>query len=286
MTFKLTVLGSGAWEGIPSPFGTSRIDQLAKKAPSSKDNRTRPEFLVETDVGSFLIEISPDIRLQSTRFNLVKIRDFVISHWHFDHLFGLYELHAWSEIQMDGKINVFCSQETSKFIEKQIAFIPKTVVVVKPFGTFSLRGTKITALPVSHMYKRDNGIPEDKLDNAFGYLIEYKRRKIVYLGDYYAIPKKTMNLIKDADLVIADGTYLFEKRFPDNKWQNELKRDQDHMHGDDIINFVRGLNAKKIIFHSISSLSDLNHKEMQNLLGKNMFISYDGMKLELDTTKG
>jgi len=76
MVFKLTVLGSWAWEGIPRPFGNSRVDNLAKKEPNSKNNRTRPEFLVETGEGKFLLEISPDIRQQSTRFNLENIRDF------------------------------------------------------------------------------------------------------------------------------------------------------------------------------------------------------------------
>ena len=57
---KLKILGSGAWEGIPAPFCNCKICESAKK-PNSKDNRTRPQILVETEKGQFLIEISPDI---------------------------------------------------------------------------------------------------------------------------------------------------------------------------------------------------------------------------------
>ena len=78
---KIKILGSGGWNGIPASFCDCKVCGLAKENPDSKNNRTRPEILVETKKGRFLIEISPDIRLQSTKFNLVNIKDFLISHW-------------------------------------------------------------------------------------------------------------------------------------------------------------------------------------------------------------
>lgn len=281
MVLKLTVLGSGAWEGIPRPFGKSKIDNLAKNDPNSKNNRTRPEFLIETDKGKFLLEISPDIRLQSTRFDLENIVDFLLTHWHFDHLFGIYELHAWSEFEVDGKINIFCSSKTRDFIENQMAFIPKNIKVIKPFEKFNLHDAEITALPVAHMHSIDKDVPEDELNNVFGYLIEYQRKKLAYLGDYYFIPKKTLELIKNIDLLIADGTFLFEEKFPNKRYQNELKRDPDHIHGRKILEFVKEIKAKKTIFHSISSLTELPHDELQRSLPKGMCLSYDGMQIEI-----
>jgi len=55
----------------------------------------------------------------------------------------------------------------------------------------------------------------------------------------------------------------------------------DHLHGKQILDFTGGLNAKKVIFHSISHLTEKSHDELQKLLPKNMFLSYDGMELEL-----
>lgn len=59
---NITTLGSGAWEGIPAPFCTCTVCTLAVQDPSSKNNRTRPEFLIENEGGAFLMELSPDIR--------------------------------------------------------------------------------------------------------------------------------------------------------------------------------------------------------------------------------
>ena len=107
---KIKILGSGAWEGIPVPFCKCKICRNAKNT-DSKDNRTRPEILVETDKGKFLIEVSPDIRIQSSKFNLPNISDFLISHWHFDHMYGLLELHAWSEFVLGKKLKLYCSKK-------------------------------------------------------------------------------------------------------------------------------------------------------------------------------
>jgi len=280
ITMKLKILGSSAWEGIPVPFCKCKICESAKK-PKSKDNRTRPQILVETKKGQFLIEISPDIRIQSTKFNLPNISNFLISHWHFDHMYGLLELHAWIEFVLGKKPKLFCSQKTKEWLDQSFAHIPKEIIVVKPFKKFDLFGIKITPIPLYHMYWQDKNVKENELNNTFGFVLEKKGKKAVYLADYYKLPNKSLELIKNSDIIIADGTYLFEEMFLDKPEQNNLKSDPDHLHGKQILDFVSGLNAKKVIFHSISHLTEKSHEELQRLLPKNMFISYDGMELEL-----
>jgi phosphoribosyl 1,2-cyclic phosphate phosphodiesterase len=273
---KVKILGSGCWEAIPAPFCKCRVC----KSNDSKDNKTRPQILIETEKGQFLIEISPDIRLQSIKHNLNKISNFFISHWHFDHMYGLLELAAWSRIIMKGKINLFCSQKTKEWLEKyNFNHIPKKIISIKPFEKIKLLGTEITPLPVYHMFSQDKDLKENELDNVFGFLIEKDGKKIVYFPDYFKVPKKTLDMIKNLDAVIMDGTYLFEEEFPDKPEQNDLKNDHDHLHGKQILEFAKSLDAKKIFFHSISHLSEKTHKEMQKQLPADMFISYDGMEI-------
>ena len=276
---KIKVLGSGGWEGIPTPFCACRICESAKN-PGSKDNRTRPEILVETEKGSFLMEISPDIRLQSTRFGLENIQHFLISHWHFDHMFGLYELDSWSRLVSKEKQKIFCSEKTNEWLERNFAHINKDVVIVKPFEKFELFGIKITPIPVYHMRKKDDNLKEDSLNNAFGYVLQSNRKKVTYLGDYYKLPAKSLQLVKNSDLVIADGTFLFQELFPNKPEQKGLKTDPDHLHGNQILDFAKELNCKNVIFHSITHLTEKTHEELQKLLPKNMFISFDGMEFD------
>lgn len=275
----MKILGSGGWEGIPVPFCNCRVCKIAKENPNSKNFRARPEILIETEKGQLLIEISPDIRLQSTKFNLQPIKDFLISHWHFDHMYGLLELHAWSEFLMNRKIKLYCSQKTQEWLERNFTHIPKEIVVLKQFQTFELFGVKITTLPMYHMFLQDKNLKEDELENTFGFLLEKNNKKVVYLPDYFKIPEKTMNSIKNSDVVIMDGTYLFEEQFPNKPEQNGLKSDPDHLHGDQILELANSLNANRIIFHSITHLTEKTHEELQKLLPENMEISFDGMEI-------
>src|SRR6266702_8213038 len=130
---KIMVLGSGAWQGIPSPFCICKVCRAANENSTSKDNRTRPELLVETDAGSFLLEVSPDIRLQSSKYRLPLIKDFLVTHWHFDHMYGLLEFHLWIKNARKDIPNIYCSPKTKEQLEKEFQHIPKNIFIVKPF---------------------------------------------------------------------------------------------------------------------------------------------------------
>ena len=269
---KLTILGSGAWEGIPAPFCSCNVCSLAIKAPTSKNNRTRPQFLLETEDAKFLLEVSPDIRLQSAKFNLPPITDFVVSHWHFDHMYGLHELLSWTK-KLPKKPTLHCSVKTKEVIDKEFSYLPLNVHILRPFEQFTLFGVTITPLPVYHMFGRDNDVPEDALENTFAYLLEQNNNRMVYLSDYYRIPRATLEKLQNVDVLIADGTYLLTNEYKNSK--------PNHMHGDDIVGFTTSTRAKTVYYHSISHLTHRTHEELQKALPASHFLSYDGMEVVL-----
>ena len=276
---KITVLGSGAWEAIPSLFSQNLICKLAVKSPKSKNRRTRPGFLVETEAVKVMLEISPDIREQSARFNLPVIKDFLVSHWHFDHMYGILELDAWAHYAHEKPFNIFCSEKTNNWLEANFKHIRKQVNVVKAYQPFSIGDLKITPLPVKHMFSQD----KDNFvgNNVFGYLFEHDGKRVAYLADYFEIPEKTMEIACGCDWVIADGTFLFQEDWPQNPETNLLRNDPDHVHGAKIIETVKKMDAKNTLFFSIAPLSELTHEQLQRKLPRGMKISYDGMTLSL-----
>lgn len=267
---NVTTLGSGAWEGIPAPFCACTVCALAAHDLSSKNNRTRPEFLVENDGKAFLLELSPDIRLQSTRRDISNIRDVFISHWHFDHMIGLRELHAWVK-RITEPFTVYCSEGTAEMLTKEYAYIPFKTTILKPFESVKLFGVTVTPLPVYHMFAQDEALAEDKIANTFAYLCETNDLRFAYLADYYRVPQRTIDRLQGLDFVIADGTYLSNLDYKDIR--------PNHLHADAILRFTESLKAKKVYYHSISHLTRKTHDELQQALPENHFLTFDGMKL-------
>ncbi|MBU2476913.1 hypothetical protein KKG83_05570 [Candidatus Micrarchaeota archaeon] len=268
---EIKILSSGAWEGIPAPFCNCKVCKFARENSSSKENRTRTSIQVTNDNKSFLIEISPDIRLQSTKFNLLPINNFLISHWYFDRLYGLLELDAVAKFIK--KPTIYCSQKTGEWINKNLAHIQRKLVILKPFHKFKLNEVMITPLSLYHMFKEDKDLSVDYLENTFGFLLENENKKVAYLPDYFKIPEESVNLIKKSDALMADGTYLFEEYFPNKPEQIGEKSDKNRLHGKQIFDVINLINSKKAIFHNISHLTEKTHKELQKMLPRNMMLS-------------
>lgn len=276
------MLGSGCWEGTPAPFCSCTICREASKNPLSIENRMRPEFYVETDSTRILLELSPDLRIQSTRYDLPPVTDYIVSHWHFDHMFGLYELHAWIELVLEKPITIHCSEEAAAMINTQFGFIPTNVHIVKAFESFTIGDVTVTPLPVYHMFSKDEGNLPTELNNTFGYMVEGAGRKVAYLADYYRLPPETVELVNTCDTVIADGTYLFEDKYPDKHYQRATlnEKDPDHLHGDDILALTSQFDVARIYYHSITHLPEAKHNTLQSWLPEKHYVGYDGAEIK------
>lgn len=226
-------------------------------------------MLVENGAQSFLVEASPDIRLQSTRFSLQPIKDFLISHWHFDHMYGLHELLQYSKEVTHG-LTIYCSKDTQTVLSnEEFSYIPSTVRRLESLQSFELAGIAVTPLPVYHMRAQDDAVPEDQLANTFGYLFEHEGRKVAYLADYYRVPDFVLAKIQGIDVVICEGTYVLTDAYKDHK--------PNHLHGQEVIDFAQSIGAKQVYYHSISHLTRKTHEEIQAMLPPHHLLAYDGL---------
>ena len=271
----VTLLGSGAWEGIPAPRCLCPICRAAKQDPQSKDARKRPQLRINTQQGSFGVEISPDIRFLAEE--LAEVNEFLVSHWHFDHLYGLLELHAQAKFVKAPTI--YCSKQTQQWLEKHFSHIPKHTILIKANKPFTIKGVQVTPLPLRHSFAQEQKQPLSTLNNTMGFIITDEQQTIAYLADYFTLEEEQIKALKGVDILFMDGTYLFEELYPKGPLQDHEKHDPDHMHGEAIISLAQRIGAKKTIFHSISHLNGLHHQMLQALLPDRMFIGYDNMTI-------
>lgn len=249
---KITFLGSGCWQGIPAPFGDDLISQNVQWG--SKDFRFRTSLHIETkNHKSIIVEVTPDIRLQSWKFKLKRLDAILISHWHWDHLFGLFELDWFSK---KNKFTIYGNSIVKKWYDKRMSFIKAHFQMFESYKSFSIDNIKITPLTVNHV----------KDTNGFLFEDASTKKRIAYLSDLYSIPEKTAEMIKGIDLIITDATYL----------ESDIDDDLTHIQNDKIKSFLEGLQAKEIILTNIGSYGGLTHEDLKKKFPQ-YTIAYDGM---------
>lgn len=279
---EITILGSGAWDGVPSLFCQCRVCTYASEHANSKENRSRPQLRVATDKGCFYIEISPDIRRQHQPED-GHLAGFLVSHWHYDHLYGVFELDAWADIVAPSTPKIYCPAGVSSHIDAHASFVRLQTIPVDSHKMFELIGVKITPIAVRHMFSLEANVPEQDLVNTYAYLLEHEGKRAVYMADFFDVPQSSLPLIHNVDALITDGTYLFEESFPDLDYQNKIRaeKDPDHLHGQAIIEWANDRDAKSVYYHSISHMPLLMHDQLQAKLPSNHYISYDGLTVQL-----
>lgn len=242
----------------------------------SKDFRTRPSFLVETNK-KYLLDIGPDARIQLANRDLSNLDAIFITHSHYDHMAGLGELHAFIEFSLGHKLTIYCSGAVKDAINGSFGYLPLEVVVVDPGKTIEIAGATVTPFSVQHIGQNND-------DESLGFIFEDQTgTKWAYMGDYHHIGDKSLALLQDADFVIADGTYLMKEAFHGSPYADAFKEldDSSHIQGKEILEYTSKLPVAKVYFHSISHMHGLTHDELQAKLPDNHFATYDGMSVDI-----
>lgn len=254
--FKLTFIGSGCWQGIPAPFGNDVISQNVKWG--SKNFRFRTSLHIRTENGkNIIVEATPDIRLQSWKFQLKTPDIILISHWHWDHLFGLLDLDWFAE---KNKLTIYGNNVTKHWYDDRMSHIKVDFRTFKSYESFNLDNIKITPIVVNHVQNTDGFLFED-LGNG---------KKLAYLSDLSGLPDKTVNLIKDIDIIIADATYI----------ESDISDDPTHLQKNQIGPFLESLTAKEIILTNLGSYQGLTHTDFEKEFPQ-YTIAYDGLERQL-----
>ena len=253
---EVTFIGSGCWQGIPAPFGDDRISREVEW--DSKDFRFRTSLHIKTENGkNIIVEATPDIRLQSWKFKLGKPDAILISHWHWDHLFGLLDLDWFAE---KNTLTVYGNSVTKKWYDDRMGHVKVDFRVFRSYESFEIDNIRITPIIVNHV-NDTNGFLFEDLSSG---------KRFAYLSDLNGIPVDTAKLIDDIDLIITDATYI----------ESDRNDDFTHLQKDQIIPFLTGLNANEIVLTNIGSYQSFSHSDLEQKFPQ-YTIAYDGLRRQL-----
>ena len=241
---KITLLGTGDAVGTPK-IGCSCpacLDAIA----GGKSRRLRFSVLVESSQGKVLIDTSPDLRWQFLKKGISHIDGVIWTHSHYDHYAGFGDFH-----RIQSGVNVYGLKNTLDYILNYLYFMKPVRHDVEFYTPFELIGLEMMLVEVNH----------PPLEETAGVIIRDGKSKVVITGDTTRhIPKRTIELMMEPDLLVADA--IIPPRRSVSK----------HMNSQEAMELASLLNAKNVV------LTHLSHNfPPHDEAVKQWPLGYDGM---------
>jgi phosphoribosyl 1,2-cyclic phosphate phosphodiesterase len=255
----ITFLGTGTSMGVPAIRCSCEVCQ----SRDPRDQRLRSSIYVQTSDRSLVVDTGAEFRIQALREKIQKVDAVLYSHSHADHIMGFDDLRRFGSGDRGG-IPIYASRETMQNLENSFsyAFSGKArfpgYVLPEPHlieGPFLLGHTEIHPIQVLH----GNA-------HVLGFLFRQDKRSVAaYLSDCKSVYPAGLKILEGVETLIL-GTPC-------------RRTHPTHMNMLEGISLAERLGPRQTYFTHLSH--DFGHAATQKELPDNVFLAYDGLRLEL-----
>jgi phosphoribosyl 1,2-cyclic phosphate phosphodiesterase len=191
---RVTFLGTGTSTGVPVVGCSCRVCTSS----DPRNQRLRQSVAIECDGKHFLIDTTPDLRLQLLRHPIPRLDFLLYTHSHSDHLMGLDDIRPFNFRQHE-TIHAFASESTTKAIRRAFGYIwdssqiggGKPQLELHAVDTaFRHQGIEIIPIPVSH---------------GDWTILGFRIGRFAYITDTNGVPESSMRLLEGIDTLALDG---------------------------------------------------------------------------------
>lgn len=252
---KLTFLGTGTSKGIPVIGSTNEVCL----SNNIKDKRLRASILVSWEKFNFIIDCGPDFRQQMLRENISKIDGIIYTHEHSDHTAGLDDIRPFT--QRYGALPIYAYERVLQNLEKRFDYIfttenkypsaPSVIINTIKNKPFILGNMKVIPIEVQH----------GKL-SIFGFRFD----KLAYLTDASFINNKEKEKLKNLNVLVINAL--------------RIKNHPTHFNLEKALELISEVKPKKAYITHISHKLGF-HSVVEKQLPKNVFLAYDGLKIDI-----
>ena len=252
---KITFLGTGTSQGIP---------MIANNHPvclseNPKDKRLRSSIMISWDAINYIVDCGPDFRQQMLREDVQSINGVLYTHEHADHTAGMDDLRPFC--YQIGEMPIYLNKITLRSLEQRFEYVfrtenrypgaPKVAVNLVDDTSFYLDGVEVTPIEVIH-----GTLP----------VTCYRFGNFAYLTDVKTITETEKEKLKGVKVLVVNA--LRQEAHP------------THFNLEEALAFVDEINPERAYFSHISHKLGF-HNEVEKTLPKNVFLAYDGLKIEV-----
>jgi len=255
---QITFLGTGTSQGVPVIACKCQVCQSL----DPKNKRLRCSVLISTKNENYVIDSGPDFRQQMLRENVETLSGVLFTHEHKDHLAGLDDVRAFNFIEKRD-MQVYCTEQVEVALRREFHYIFDDNGYP---GIPKVNLNRISKNETIHLTNQFSVIPIE--------VMHYKMPVLAFrIGDFtYITDAKT---VSEEEKIKIKGTKILVV--------NALRQEEhiSHFNLQQALAFIEEMKPEKAYLTHISHLFG-KHEDIEAILPDNVFVAYDGLKVEIE----